>query len=117
MQRVWAAHGLKPHRVKTFKVSNDPRFVEKLIDIVGLYMNPPEHALVLSCDEKTQIQALDGTQKGLPIHKGRCGTMTHDYKRNGTTTLFAALEMAEGKTALGHVCRGTGTRSGLSFSS
>jgi transposase len=97
VQRVWAAHGLKPHRVKTFKVSNDPQFVEKLIDIVGLYMNPPEHALVLSCDEKTQIQALDRTQKGLPIHKGRCSTMTHDYKRNGTTTLFAALAVAEGK--------------------
>ena len=97
VQRVWAAHGLKPHRVKTFKVSNDPQFVEKLIDIVGLYMNPPEHALVLSCDEKTQIQALDRTQKGLPINKGRCGTMTHDYKRNGTTTLFAALAVAEGK--------------------
>ena len=97
VQRVWVAHGLKPHRVKTFKVSNDPQFVEKLIDVVGLYMNPPEHALVLSCDEKTQIQALDRTQKGLPIHKGRCGTMTHDYKRNGTTTLFAALAVAEGK--------------------
>jgi len=97
VQRVWVAHGLKPHRMKTFKVSNDPQFVEKLIDVVGLYMNPPEHALVLSCDEKTQIQALDRTQKGLPIHKGRCGTMTHDYKRNGTTTLFAALAVAEGK--------------------
>jgi len=97
VQRVWVAHGLKPHRVKTFKVSNDPQFVEKLIDVVGLYMNPPEHALVLSCDEKTQIQALDRTQKGLPINKGRCGTMTHDYKRNGTTTLFAALAVAEGK--------------------
>ena len=97
VQRVWVAHGLKPHRVKTFKVSNDPQFVEKLIDVVGLYMNPPEHALVLSCDEKTQIQALDRTQKGLPINKGRCGTMTHDYKRNGTTTLFAALVVAEGK--------------------
>lgn len=97
VQRVWAAHGLKPHRVKTFKVSNDPQFAEKLADVVGLYLSPPEHALVLSCDEKTQIQALDRTQKGLPIHPGRCGTMTHDYKRNGTTTLFAALELAEGK--------------------
>jgi transposase len=97
VQRVWAAHGLKPHLVKTFKVSNDPLFVEKLEDVVGLYISPPEHALVLSCDEKTQIQALDRTQKGLPIHKGRCGTMTHDYKRNGTTTLFAAIDMLEGK--------------------
>lgn len=97
VRRVWAAHGLKPHLVKTFKVSNDPQFAEKLEDVVGLYLSPPEHALVLSCDEKTQIQALDRTQKGLPIHPGRCGTMTHDYKRNGTTTLFAALAVAEGK--------------------
>ena len=97
VQRVWAAHGLKPHLVRTFKVSNDPKLVEKLEDVVGLYLSPPEHALVLSCDEKSQIQALDRTQKGLPIHRGRCGTMTHDYKRNGTTTLFAAIEMAEGK--------------------
>lgn len=97
VQRVWAANGLKPHLVKTFKVSNDPQFAEKLRDVVGLYLNPPEHALVLSCDEKTQIQALDRTQKGLPIHRGRCGTMTHDYKRNGTTTLFAAIDMAQGK--------------------
>src|SRR5271157_2710005 len=97
VQRVWKANGLKPHLTRTFKLSNDPHFVEKLIDVVGLYLNPPEHALVLSCDEKTQIQALDRTQKGLPIHKGRCGTMTHDYKRNGTTTLFAALAVAEGK--------------------
>ena len=97
VQRVWAAHGLKPHLVRTFKISNDPLFAEKLEDVVGLYISPPEHALVLSCDEKTQIQALDRTQKGLPIHKGRCNTMTHDYKRNGTTTLFAAIDMAEGK--------------------
>ncbi len=83
--------------VKTFKVSNDPRFVEKLVDVVGLYLNPPEHALVLSCDEKSQIQALDRTQKSLPIYPGRLGTMTHDYKRNGTTTLFAAIEVVEGK--------------------
>lgn len=96
VQRVWSAHGLKPHLSKTFKVSNDPRFAEKLVDVVGLYLNPPEHALVLSCDEKSQIQALDRTQKGLPIVPGRCGTMTHDYKRNGTTTLFAALNVAEG---------------------
>ena len=97
VQRIWAANGLKPHLVKTFKVSNDRQFAEKLRDVVGLYLAPPTHALVLSCDEKTQIQALDRTQKGLPIHPGRCGTMTHDYKRNGTTTLFAAIDMAQGK--------------------
>jgi transposase len=97
VQRVWKAAGLKPHRVKTFKLSNDPHFVEKLLDVVGLYLNPPEHALVLCADEKSQIQALDRTQPGLPLKKGRCGTMTHDYKRNGTTTLFAAIELAEGK--------------------
>ena len=97
VSRVWRANGLKPHLVRTFKVSNDPRFVEKLIDVVGLYLNPPEKALVLCADEKSQIQALDRTQPGLPLKKGRCGTMTHDYKRNGTTTLFAALEMAEGR--------------------
>ncbi len=97
VQRIWAAHGLKPHLVKTFKLSNDPKFADKLHDIVGLYMNPPEHALVLSVDEKSQIQALDRTQPGLPLKKGRCATMTHDYKRNGTTTLFAALDVLEGK--------------------
>jgi transposase len=97
VRRVWQANGLKPHLSRTFKLSNDPRFVDKLVDVVGLYLNPPEHALVLSCDEKSQIQALDRTQPGLPIKPGRCGTMTHDYKRNGTTTLFAALELAEGK--------------------
>ena len=97
VSRVWRANGLKPHLVRTFKVSNDPRFVEKLIDVVGLYLNPPEHALVLCADEKSQIQALDRTQPGLPLKKGRCGTMTHDYKRNGTTTLFAALDVAEGR--------------------
>ncbi len=95
--RVWKANGLKPHLSRTFKVSNDPRFVEKLIDVVGLYLDPPERALVFCFDEKSQIQALDRTQPGLPLKKGRCGTMTHDYKRNGTTTLFAALDMAEGK--------------------
>jgi transposase len=95
--RIWKTHGLKPHRVKTFKLSNDKHFVEKLHDIVGLYLSPPEHALVLSCDEKSQIQALDRTQPGLPLKKGRCGTMTHDYKRNGTTTLFAALNTLNGK--------------------
>ena len=97
VQRVWKDNGLAPHRVKTFKVSNDPKFAEKLVDIVGLYLNPPEHALVLSCDEKSQIQALDRTQKSLPLFPGRLKTMTHDYKRNGTTTLFAAIELAEGK--------------------
>ena len=95
--RVLRANGLKPHLVKAFKISNDPRFEEKLRDVVGLYLNPPEHALVISADEKTSIQALDRTQPELPIKKGRCGTMTHDYKRNGTTTLFAAIEMAAGK--------------------
>lgn len=94
--RIWREHGIKPHRVKTFKLSNDKHFVEKLEDIVGLYLNPPEHALVLSCDEKSQIQALDRTQPGLPLKKGRCATMTHDYKRNGTTSLFAALNVADG---------------------
>lgn len=97
VQRVWKANGLKPHLTRTFKLSNDPHFVEKLVDVVGLYLDPPEHALVLCADEKTQIQALDRTQRGLPIHRGRCGTMTHDYKRNGTTTLFAAIELTEGK--------------------
>jgi transposase len=97
VQRIWAAHGLKPHRVKTFKLSNDPKFAAKLADIVGLYVDPPEHALVLSVDEKSQIQALDRTQPGLPIKRGRCGTMTHDYIRHGTTTLFAALNVLEGK--------------------
>jgi len=95
--RIWRAHGLKPHRVKSFKLSNDPRFIEKLEDIVGLYLDPPEHALVLCCDEKTQIQALDRTQPGLPLKRGRGKTMTHDYKRNGVTTLFAALDMLTGK--------------------
>jgi len=97
VNRVWRDHKIKPHLERTFKLSNDPRFVEKLVDVVGLYLNPPEHALVLSCDEKSQIQALDRTQPGLPLKPGRCGTKTHDYKRNGTTTLFAALELAEGK--------------------
>ena len=97
VRRLWRAHGLKPHRVETFKVSNDPSFAAKLEDIVGLYLNPPEHALVLSVDEKSQIQALDRTQPGLPMKKGRGQTMTHDYKRNGTTTLFAALNTATGE--------------------
>jgi transposase len=94
--RIWREHGLKPHRVETFKLSNDPRFVEKLTDVVGLYLNPPEHAVVLSCDEKSQIQALDRTQPSLPLKPGRCGTMTHDYKRNGTTSLFAAMNVLDG---------------------
>jgi transposase len=97
VHRVWQASGLKPHLAKTFKVSRDKKFVEKVIDVVGLYLNPPEHALVLCADEKTSVQALDRTQPGLPLVRGRCGTMTHDYKRNGTTTLFAALEMTEGR--------------------
>lgn len=95
--RIWRAHGLKPHRIESFKISNDPHFAEKLEAIVGLYLNPPEHALVLSVDEKSQIQALDRTQPGLPMKKGRGATMTHDYKRNGTTTLFAALDTATGE--------------------
>ncbi len=97
IQRLWKAHGLKPHRVRTFKLSRDPHFIEKLRDVVGLYLNPPEHAIVLGVDEKSQIQALDRTQPGLPMKRGRAGTMTHDYKRNGTTTLFAALNTLDGK--------------------
>jgi transposase len=96
VSRIWRAHGLKPHLVRTFKLSNDPLFAEKLHDIVGLYVNPPEHAVVLCADEKSQIQALDRTQPGLPIKRGRAGTMTHDYKRHGTTTLFAALNTLDG---------------------
>jgi len=97
VRRIWHKHGLKPHLMKTFKVSTDPHFAEKLEAIVGLYLNPPEHALVLCCDEKSQIQALDRTQPGLPLKRGRAGTMTHDYKRNGTATLFAALNTLDGK--------------------
>jgi transposase len=96
VQKIWAARGIKPHRVKTFKLSKDPRFEEKLADVVGLYLNPPESAIVLSMDEKSQIQALDRTQPSLPMKPGRAGTMTHDYKRNGTTTLFAALDVLTG---------------------
>lgn len=95
--RIWDAHGLQPHRVRTFKLSRDPAFIEKLTDVVGLYLNPPDKAVVLCVDEKSQIQALDRTQPGLPMKKGRCGTMTHDYVRHGTTTLFAALNVLEGK--------------------
>src|SRR3979411_2423153 len=97
VQRILEAHHLAPHRIRTFKLSKDPEFVEKLRDIVGLYVDPPAHAVVLSVDEKSQIQALDRTQPGLPMKKGRAGTMTHDYKRHGTTTLFAALNVLDGK--------------------
>jgi transposase len=96
VQRIWSARGLQPHRVETFKLSNDPRFEEKLVDVVGLYLNPPEKAVVLCMDEKSQIQALDRTQPSLPMKPGRAGTLTHDYKRNGTTTLFAALDVLTG---------------------
>ncbi len=96
VQRIWRAHGLQPHGVRQFKLSSDPNFVDKLRDVVGLYVDPPAHAIVLSLDEKSQIQALDRTQPGLPLKKGRAGTMTHDYKRNGTTTLFAALNVLDG---------------------
>ena len=111
--RIWREHGLKPHRVKSFKLSNDKRFVEKLDDIVGLYLNPSEHALVLSCDEKSQIQALDWTQPGRPLRQGKAATMTHDYVRHGTTTLFAArARWTAGSSA--PACLGIVTRSGSS---
>ena len=97
VRRIWHAHGLKPHLVRTFKVSNDPHFTEKLVSIVGLYLHPPERAIVLCCDEKSQIQALDRTQPGLPLKRGRGTTMTHDYQRNRTTTLFAAMNAADGQ--------------------
>ena len=97
VSNLWKSHNIKPHRTKTFKLSRDPKFLEKLTDVVGLYLNPPDKAIVLCVDEKSQIQALNRTQPGLPLKKGRCGTMTHDYKRNGTTTLFAALDLLEGK--------------------
>jgi len=103
VRRIWRRHGLKPHRVETFKLSRDPKFTEKLEAIVGLYLNPPGHALVLCCDEKSQIQALDRTQPSLPLKRGRAGTMTHDYKRNGVATLFAALYTFDG-TVIG-VCQ------------
>jgi len=101
VQRIWRTHGLQPHRVRQFKLSTDPQFVAKLRDVVGLYVDPPAHAIVLSLDEKSQIQALDRTQPGLPLKKGRAGTMTHDYRRHGTTTLFAALDVLDGKV-IGH---------------
>jgi transposase len=97
VSRIWRSHNIKPHRTETFKLSRDPRFLEKLTDVVGLYLNPPDQAMVLCVDEKSQIQALQRTQPGLPLKKGRCGTMTHDYKRHGTTTLFAALDVLAGK--------------------
>jgi transposase len=97
VQRIWSARGLQPHRVEVFKLSNDKRFEDKLVDVVGLYLNPPDQAVVLCADEKSQIQALDRTQPSLPMKRGRAGTMTHDYKRNGTTTLFAALDVLTGK--------------------
>jgi transposase len=97
VSNLWRSHNLKPHRTKTFKLSRDPKFLQKLTDVIGLYLNPPDKAIVLCVDEKSQIQALNRTQPGLPLKKGRCGTMTHDYKRNGTTTLFAALDLLQGK--------------------
>ena len=97
VNRIWRSHNIKPHRTETFKLSRDPKFMEKLTDVVGLYLNPPDQAMVLCVDEKSQIQALQRTQPGLPLKKGRCGTMTHDYKRHGTTTLFAALDVLAGK--------------------
>ncbi len=97
VQRIWDDHQLKPHLVRSFKLSRDPRFLEKLTDVIGVYLTPPQNAIVLCVDEKSQIQALDRTQPGLPLKPGRCGTFTHDYKRNGTTTLFAALQLAEGR--------------------
>jgi transposase len=97
VSRLWQSHNIKPHRSRTFKLSRDPKFLEKLTDVVGLYLNPPDKAMVLCVDEKSQIQALNRTQPGLPLKRGRCGTMTHDYKRNGTTTLFAALDLLQGK--------------------
>jgi transposase len=104
VQRLWEAHRLQPHRIRTFKRSNDPEFAQKVEDIVGLYMDAPKHAVVVSIDEKSQIQALDRTQPGLPLKPGKCGTMTHDYKRNGTTTLFAALNLLDG-TVIGRCMR------------
>ena len=97
VSNLWRSHNIKPHRTKTFKLSRDPKFLQKLTDVVGVYLNPPEQAIVLCVDEKSQIQALNRTQPGLPLKKGRCGTMTHDYQRNGTTTLFAALDVLRGK--------------------
>jgi transposase len=110
VSNLWRSHNIKPHRTKTFKLSRDPKFLEKLTDVVGLYLNPPDQAIVLCVDEKSQIQALNRTQPGLPLKKGRCGTRTHDYKRNGTTTLFAALDVVKGKV-IGNGHKRTGIRS------
>ena len=110
VRRIWKAHGLQPHRYRQFKLSNDPNFVDKLRDVVGLYVDPPAHAIVLSLDEKSQVQALDRTQPGLPLKKGRLGTMTHDYKRHGTTTLFPALNVLDG-TVIGRNISATAIRS------
>ena len=112
VERIWQVHHLQPHRVRSFKRSRDPQFAEKMTDIVGLYLDPPAHAVVLSIDEKSQIQALDRTQPGLPLKHGRCGTMTHDYKRHGTTTLFAALNMLEG-SVIGRSCSGAPPARGI----
>jgi hypothetical protein len=110
VSNVWRSHNIKPHLTKTFKLSRDPKFLEKLTDVVGLYLSPPDKVIVLCVDEKSQIQALNRTQPGLPLKKGRCGTMTHDYKRNGTTTLFAALNLLQGKV-IGTATNVTGIRS------
>jgi hypothetical protein len=110
VSNLWKSHNIKPHRTSTFKLSRDPRFLEKLTDVVGLYLNPPDKAIVLCVDEKSQIQALNRTQPGLPLKKGRCGTMTHDYKRNGATTLFADLDLLQGRSS-GIVTSVTGIRS------
>jgi transposase len=115
LQRIWRAHGLQPHRLRQFTLSNDPRFVDKLRGVVGLYVDPPAHAIVLSVDEKSQIQALDRTQPGLPLKKGRAGTMTHDYERHGTTTLFAALNLLDG-TVIGATCNAIAIRSSFASS-
>ncbi len=103
VRRIWKTHGLQPHRCRQFKLSKDPKFIDKLRDVVGLYVDPPAHAMVLSVDEKSQIQALDRTPPGLPLKKGRCGTMTHDYIRPGTTTLFAALKVLDGTVIGRHI--------------
>jgi transposase len=115
VQRIWAVHDLQPHRIRSFKRSNDPEFAAKLEDVVGLYVDPPKHAIVLSVDEKSQIQALDRTQPGLPLKPGKRGTMTHDYIRNGITTLFAALNVLDGRCS-GAACSATVTRSSCAFS-
>ena len=115
VHRIWKAHGLTPHRFRTFKLSNDVNFASKLRDVVGLYVDPPAHAIVLSVDEKSQIQALDRTQPGLPMKPGRCGTLTHDYKRNGTTTLFAALNVLDG-SVIAAACNAIDIRNSSAFS-